>query len=235
MEPDAASRPLPPSPDVLPATATPDALAAVAAARRVNRALRVSVVDDSVRAEAAALLDQAAALLEADVHPGPHCQVGFAPPDFGEGSSPAQYFPYSPIVGPMNPLSPPVDFQVQPDRTVSGSVTLHEGYNGPPWNLAHGGVIAAIFDELLGVASIAAAGGGFTGSLTIHFRKPTPVLKPIALRGWLDRQEGRKLYMRGEMVAEGVMTAEAEGVFILTVGPLNDEPGAPTTAPRGGG
>ena len=135
----------------------------------------------------------------------------------------------------MNPLSPPVDFRIQPDRTVRGRVTLHEGYNGPPWNLAHGGVIAAIFDELLGVGSIAAAGGGFTGQLTINYRKPTPILEPLELRGWLDRQEGRKLFMRGEMRAGDVVTADAEGIFILTAGPLHDEQGAPEGAPRGGG
>lgn len=212
-----------------------DALAAVAAARRVNRALRISVVDAAARLEAARLLDQAAALLEADVHPGPHCQVGFGAPDFGEGATPAQFFPYSPVVGPMNPLSPPVDFRIEPDRTVSGTVVLHEGYNGPPWNLAHGGVVAAIFDELLGVGSIAAAGGGFTGQLTINYRKPTPILERLDLRAWLDRQEGRKLFMKGEMRAGEVLTAEAEGIFILTAGPLHDEPDAPRQAPRGGG
>lgn len=238
MEPDAPSRPFdgpPPAPFAGTNNTGPDALAAVAAARRVNRALRVSAVGDEARAEAARLLDEVATLLEADVHPGPYCQVGFGPPNFGEGAIPADFFPYSPIVGPLNPLSPPVDFRIQPDRSVTGTVTLHEGYNGPPWNLAHGGVIAAIFDELLGVGSIAAAGGGFTGSLTIRYRKPTPVLRPLEMRGWLDRQEGRKLFMKGELVADGVVTAEAEGIFILTAGPLKDEPGAPANAPRGGG
>jgi acyl-coenzyme A thioesterase PaaI-like protein len=211
------------------------ALAAVAAARGVNRALRVSTVDDATRDEVTALLDRARALLEAEVHEGPHCQVGFGPPDFGEGSAPEDFFPYSPVVGPLNPLSPPVELQILPDRSVRGTVTLHEGYNGPPWNLVHGGVIAAIFDEVLGIGSIAAAGGGFTGRLTITYRKPTPILQPLELSARLDRQEGRKLFMTGELRADGVLTAEAEGIFILTAGPLHDEPGAPAEAPRGGG
>lgn len=210
-------------------------LAAVAAARRVNRALRVSTVDDATRSAAAALLDQAAALLEADVHDGPHCQIGFGPPQFGEGATPQEYFPYSPTIGPLNPLAPPMTLEILPDRSVRGRVTLHEGYNGPPWNLAHGGVIALIFDELLGVGSIAAAGGGFTGQLTINYRKPTPILQPLELTGRLDREEGRKLFMRGELRHDGVVTADAEGIFILTAGPLHDEPGAPAGAPRGGG
>src|SRR5689334_6276019 len=129
MQPDASSPPAAPFGGTN--NTGPEALAAVAAARRVNRALRVSVTGDDVRTEVARLLDQAAELLEAETHPGPHCQVGFGPPDFGEGAQPAQYFPYSPIVGPLNPLSPPVDFQIQPDRSVRGTVTLHEGYNGP--------------------------------------------------------------------------------------------------------
>src|SRR5690242_18516844 len=143
----------------------PPRTTAVDAARRVNRALRVSAVDDAVRARAAALLQEAAELLEAAEHPGPHCQVGFGAPSFAEGVQPHEFFPYSPIVGPLNPLSPPCRFEITPERTIVGEVTLGEAYNGPPWNLAHGGVIAAIFDELLGIESIAASGGGFTASL----------------------------------------------------------------------
>jgi hypothetical protein len=41
--------------------------------------------------------------------------------------------------------------------------------------------------------------------------------------------------MVGEMRAGGIVTAEAEGIFILPAGPLHDDPDAPADAPRGGG
>lgn len=207
------------------------------AARRVNRAIRVTAAAGDVRARAVALLTEAAALLETDEHEGPHCQVGFGAGFFDGGASPAQFFPYSPVCGPLNPLSPPVELTVTDDRHVTGRVVLHEGYNGPPWNLAHGGVIAQIFDELLGVAGIVAAGGGFTGRLTVHYRRPTPILEELALAARVERIEGRKLIATGEIRHGDTVTAEAEGVFIQVAGPLRDADDAPDDAPvpPGGG
>src|SRR4051812_29820677 len=77
------------------------------AVREVMRATRVPEVADGRRAEAIELLAQARALLEQDVHEGPHGQVGwgFDTPDgprrsiFEGNPLPHQFFPYSPVVG----------------------------------------------------------------------------------------------------------------------------------------
>jgi len=185
------------------------------AARRLNRLVRVTTADAASLAAAEAKLAEAAELLEHSVHPGPHCQTGHGDGDvFQTFADPAAFFPYSPVVGPLNPVSPPVQLEIADDGRVHGTMTLTEAYNGPPWDLTHGGVVAMVFDELLGIAGIAGAGGGFTGRLTIRYRKPTPILQEIALEAWLDRVEGRKLIVKGEMRHEGVLTAEAEGLFI---------------------
>ena len=34
------------------------------------------------------------------------------------------------------------------------------------------------------------------------------------MEGWFERREGRKIYARGAMYAEGELTAEAQGLFI---------------------
>jgi acyl-coenzyme A thioesterase PaaI-like protein len=211
-------------------------LASVAdAARRVNRAVRVTAADADTLGRAAESLVEAARLLEADQHPGPHCQVGHdtdGPP--AADLEPPDFFPYSPIVGPLNPISPPVSLSVGDDKVVRGTVTLSESYNGPPWNLAHGGVIAAIFDELLGIATIVGAGGGFTGRLTVHYRKPTPILEELELIGWLEHASGRKLVARGEIRHRGEVTAEADGLFIQIPGVLQDHDGVPATVSEPG-
>jgi acyl-coenzyme A thioesterase PaaI-like protein len=199
-----------------------------AAARRVNEAVRTTAADDETLARAQAKLAEAADLLERAVHQGPHCQAGHERAlGLDTWATPDRFFPYSPIVGPLNPISPPVELTVDDDLVVHGRVTLGACYNGPPWNLAHGGVIAAIFDELLGVATIVKAGGGFTGRLTIHYRKPTPVLEELELRASLDEVHGRKLIARGEIRAGGVLTADAEGLFVKVGGPLLDHDDAP--------
>jgi acyl-coenzyme A thioesterase PaaI-like protein len=218
-------------------TAAPDPLAAVAAgARRLNEAVRMTAVDGDALERARAKIAEAAEILESSAHEGPLCQAGHDRASGLDTSlSPEEYFPYSPIIGPLNPVAPPVELTVDDELVVHGRVTLGSVYNGPPWNLAHGGVIAALFDELLGVATIVKAGGGFTGRLTIHYRKPTPVLEELELRGWLDEVHGRKLISRGEIRAGGVLTAEAEGLFIRVGGPLLDHDDAPpieSAAPR---
>lgn len=215
------------------------------AARRVLHATRRARLDDPGRARATALLAEAADLLEAHPDSGPLCQIGIlteeagtdrARPRFDDpsgamaGDGPrlgidfAQLFPFSPVVGARHPFAPPVRLVVAEDGTIDGEVTLGDAYNGPPWDLAHGGVIALIFDELLAAAPIVAAGGGFTGRLTIHYRKPTPLHEPLRLRSWMERASGRKLLAKGtiEVAATGLLTAEAEGLFITSGAALSD-------------
>ena len=190
------------------------------AARRVIRATRVTEANADELTSAAALLEQAAEVLERASHAGPHCQIGWGPQGFRLGAAPAEFFPYSPVIGPLNPVAPQVELHIGDGGEVTGTMHLTEQYNGPPWDLGHGGVLALVFDELLGIAGIAGAGGGFTGRLTVRYRKPTPILADIELRAWLDQADGRKLVAHGEMRHDGVVTAEATGLFIQLAGPL---------------
>ena len=55
---------------------------------------------------------------------------------------------------------------------------------------------------------------GMTGSLTIRYRRPTPLLTELVFEAHVDRVEGRKIFTHGKLSANGVLTAEAEGLFI---------------------
>lgn len=153
-------------------------------------------------------------------HPGPYAQRRLVlREDIGidrDTDDPAEFFPYSPIIGPKNPLAPPVEFKVV-DREMHAVHCFDAQYNGPP-TAVHGGVIAPVFDELLGSLGAILDIGGFTGTLKIVYRSLTPLGRPIRMRSWIDRQEGVKLFIKGEMhVHEGVgerLCAEAEGIFI---------------------
>jgi acyl-coenzyme A thioesterase PaaI-like protein len=198
------------------------ALAAAArAAREVNRQIRITDVDADCLAQATALLDEASRLLATSGHPGPHAQTGHGAIALTPSDRPADFFPYSPVVGPLNPIAPPVDLQID-DGEVSGTVTLTEQYNGPPWDLTHGGVVALVFDELLGVAGIAGAGGGFTGRLTVRYHKPTPILQELRLHAAVTSVRGRKITVKGTMHHGDLLTAEAEGLFVSLGGVLSD-------------
>ena len=202
-------------PDPQEATALNDAT------RRVIDLVRRSASDPDAMRQATAALHAVADQLEPGAVDGPYAQRDLvfgglnapgetnfdAPTDF------ADFFPYSPLVGPLNPLSPPIEFRVEGGR-IHGTVTYGAPYVGPPQHV-HGGIIAATFDELLGSTNLVHMVGGMTGTLTIRYRRPTPVLKEIELEGWIDRVDGRKVFTHGEMRHAGEVTAEAEGIFIM--------------------
>lgn len=129
---------------------------------------------------------------------------------------PGEFFPYSPIVGLRNPIAPPVRLWRAAGAAggeIHGSATLGAAYNGPP-DCVHGGVIAAVFDELLGCVCVTNGIGGFTGTLRVVYRTPTPIGVPLALRGWHDRSEGRKVFAKGTLYQGETLCAEAEGIFV---------------------
>lgn len=134
-------------------------------------------------------------------------EAGLAPRDFVE---------HSPLSGLSNPLAPPMSMRVVDDDSIEagyaieGEVTFGAAYEGPPGH-AHGGYVSAMFDELLGFAQLS---GGFTGTLKIIFRRPTPLNQKVALRAWIDRVEGRKRFALGTAYVGDTLLTEAEGIFI---------------------
>jgi acyl-coenzyme A thioesterase PaaI-like protein len=120
------------------------------------------------------------------------------------------------VVGLRNPFAS-IDAArkwVDGDRRVHAELHLGAMYEGPP-GLVHGGVSALILDQLLGEAAAVGGGPGMTGRLTVHYRRPTP-LGDLSAEAGLDSTSGRKTIVKGQLRdAEGRVTVEAEGLFIL--------------------
>ena len=117
------------------------------------------------------------------------------------------------VVGLRNAIAPPL--VIDHDETGRAWSDFHLGaaYEGPP-GLVHGGVSALILDQLLGEAAGAGGKPGMTGTLTLRYRRGTP-LGDLRAEAWIERSEGIKTWARGHVMdAEGV-TVEAEGLFIL--------------------
>jgi len=125
-------------------------------------------------------------------------------------------FPYSPYIGLLNPLAPPATLRIidgDPWADIEGEVIFSDAYNGPPAGV-HGGVLAGMFDELLGAACVVNDVGGFTGTLNIRYRSPSPLREPIMMHAWIDRIEGRKTFVRGTFHHGEILLLEGEGIFI---------------------
>ncbi|HZU73614.1 MAG TPA: PaaI family thioesterase [Acidimicrobiales bacterium] len=134
---------------------------------------------------------------------------------FGESANagnPSALFDFSPIMGAANPLAPPVILEPA-DGKVRGRATFGSAYEGPP-GCVHGGWLAATFDEVLGMAQSMGGNPGMTGTLTVRYRRPTPLHTPLTFEGELVRVEARKIFTAGRCLLDGEMTAEAEAIFI---------------------
>jgi acyl-coenzyme A thioesterase PaaI-like protein len=135
---------------------------------------------------------------------------GFA--ERSTSAEPGSFYDNSPISGPANPLAPPVTITVDGPE-VRATAEFGIAYEGPPGHV-HGGYVAAAFDEVLGAVQSASGSPGMTGRLTVHYRRPTPLLKPLVFRGRVDRIEGRKIFTVAELWDGATLVAEAEGLFI---------------------
>jgi hypothetical protein len=67
---------------------------------------------------------------------------------------------------------------------------------------------------VLGAATIAAGNPGMTGTLTIKYRKPTPLRSDLHLEARLTGRSGRKIRAWAGLYDGDTLTAEAEGIFI---------------------
>lgn len=99
--------------------------------------------------------------------------------------------------------------------TVTAVVCLEDAYQGPP-GCVHGGYLAAMFDSLLGVLPYRLTGqrGAFTGRLTVRYRSLTPLNAELVLTGRLTAVRSRRVTAAGQCHADGLLTAEAEALFV---------------------
>ncbi|MCQ3814612.1 MAG: PaaI family thioesterase [Acidimicrobiia bacterium] len=138
------------------------------------------------------------------------------PPRVPAGSNPRDFFPYSPLVGLLNPISPPASFtavEAENYMDLYGEVTFPAVFNGPP-GCVHGGALALLFDELLGCVGVVNGLGGFTGTLKVVYHSPTPLETPLTMRSWIEGVERRKVYCSAELHVDDRLCAEAEAIFI---------------------
>jgi acyl-coenzyme A thioesterase PaaI-like protein len=111
-------------------------------------------------------------------------------------------------------LIPPVTIlDCGPGRLV-GETTFgrfHGGANGA----AHGGAIAMMFDEALGMLTfLGEQRRSRTASLTVDYRSPTPVGKTLTIEATVAEETGRKRYLHGALKDGERLCAESRGLFL---------------------
>jgi acyl-coenzyme A thioesterase PaaI-like protein len=121
-------------------------------------------------------------------------------------------FPDCVISGKANPMGVAAHLYRDGHEAV-GEVVLGAAFEGAPGR-AHGGIVAALIDETMGLVLSIERTPGFTGRLTITYRAPTPLGVKLQARARLTKRDGRKLIIEGELHHDGQLLAQAVGLFI---------------------
>jgi acyl-coenzyme A thioesterase PaaI-like protein len=179
------------------------------AVRRIIEELTSSSGSSAEFEHARDLVEQAASVLTAAGHERTYSGAEASLSDHQD----TFFLDFSPFVGPLNPLAPPITLRAEEDGSVVGEVVFGTAYEGPP-GCVHGGFIAASFDEVLGFVQSMTGQPGMTANLQIDYRSPTPLHRPLRFAGRVDRIEGRKIFTAATLHHGDTLCAEARGLFV---------------------
>ena len=183
----------------------------------LRRLIRLSVTtapspEETVRltAELAAVADE----LEAHVpeHPLPRFiapDEDGPPKDIPLGSA----MPYDVVVGPFNPVAPPVVLDFDPPKAL-GRAVFDVTYEGAP-GCVHGAILAATFDIVLTAANAIEGATGPTVRLALRYLRPTLTDEEAVFEGWVTEVTERRILSKGRIVQGGIVTVEADGEFAI--------------------
>ncbi len=119
--------------------------------------------------------------------------------------------------GQENPRGLALRFELY-DGTATATFVGHPDHQGYPGHL-HGGVVAAVLDEAMGWAAYAQGTFAMTARMSVRFRRPVPLGKPLTVSARAVRQRGPAIEMRAELRdAAGRLLAESEGMFMQVKG-----------------
>ncbi len=119
-----------------------------------------------------------------------------------------------PISGRSSPWGLDLDLHRHGDE-IEALVTLRSAHEGAPGR-SHGGIVAALFDDVFGFVLGIVREPAFTGDLYVRYHAPTPLFRELACRVRLADRDGRKLHLTGELtdVESGRTVASSRATFI---------------------
>ncbi|BCA78427.1 PaaI family thioesterase [Desulfuromonas sp. AOP6] len=98
-------------------------------------------------------------------------------------------------------------------RRLQARVWFGPETEGPPGH-SHGGAMAAVFDEVLGLAAWTAGYSVVVGNLNVSFRNMLPLEQVVTVESDIVSVQGRKVKVRGRLCRDGTVYAEAEALCI---------------------
>lgn len=83
-------------------------------------------------------------------------------------------------------------------------------------DIAHGGIVATILDEVMAWSLAGEDNWGVTARMAVEFRRPVRVGQPIRAEGWITRSRRRIVETEGRVVdaADGTVLATGTGTYL---------------------
>jgi acyl-coenzyme A thioesterase PaaI-like protein len=110
-------------------------------------------------------------------------------------------------------------------KQVRAEIRIPEKYQGYP-GVAHGGILAAILDELAGRAVLIDGSDEdlmMTLKMELRYRLPTPTDTPLMGIGWITQRRGNRAKAHGELrLPDGQVSVEADLVILRPPGDLDE-------------
>jgi acyl-coenzyme A thioesterase PaaI-like protein len=117
------------------------------------------------------------------------------------------------IHGLRNPTGLHLQYHLDGERVVT-SWTPTEDHAGFP-GLVHGGLIAAVLDDVMGRCSVLERRWVVTGRMETRYREGAPIGAPLRVEGWSTRFTRRVMQAEASMTLEnGVVVAQASGTYL---------------------
>lgn len=121
-------------------------------------------------------------------------------------------FDERPVSGRASPWGLDVTIRRDGDEVVA-TCTLRAAHEGAAGR-SHGGVVAALFDDVFGFVLTLLAVPGFTGEITVRYHDGVPIGVPLECRVRCNDRQGRKILVTGELTDAGRVVATSSGIFI---------------------
>lgn len=106
-------------------------------------------------------------------------------------------------------------------KKVCADIIIPDKYQGYP-GVAHGGILAAILDEVAGRAVLIDGGPDdlfITLKMELKYRQPTPTETPLTALGWITRRRGGRAHVHGELrLPDGRVSVAADLVIMRPPG-----------------
>ena len=118
--------------------------------------------------------------------------------------------------GPDNPIGLQIEFHIDDDDVCTAEFTPTENHVG--WeDTVHGGIIYSALDDVTANVLYRQKRKAHTARCEIRYRQPLSVGETIHLRGWIEKEKGRLVLLKGEArrISDDAIVADCEAKFIL--------------------